>query len=234
MIGVHFDAVSGSDTRQIVGDFARRIPVALLLPGVASDSYFSLLYGAAGVRYGRDIPTRFRWRAGLLDMNLFRPPFNAGLTLLDYDRSGLPDLYARWLALRTGPSLRLSAHPLRLEARLMGNAGLSTFRFGRSTYRALGRPAASSQTGLDAGYRIQVLGLLGDALSVMGEYAWQHQVGGAAPTRAVHRIRVLLTPHSRIQFYGHGGHEVSTLGGTKWSFHYVSAGLRFIPSATGN
>ncbi|GIV60962.1 MAG: hypothetical protein KatS3mg043_2051 [Rhodothermaceae bacterium] len=233
MLGLQFDAFPDTEARQLLLLAARRVPVALLLPAVSSDSHFDVLFGAAGARFGNDLPTRFRWRAGLLDLDVFRPPFGAGLTLLDVDRAGVPDLHARWLAVRLGPSLRLGGPAFFVEPRFIGNGALSSLRLGQTQYDGLGPGTRDTRTALEAGYTAGLLVQLGPHLHLTASSGYQIHYGGPDPSFHRRHLGVLYAPESRLQVFAAYGYEKASLGPRTLRFEHFHAGLRFLPAAGG-
>lgn len=233
MYGVRSGFVDEGDVAEAHVLLARRVPIALLLPAASSDSYLSLLYGSAGVRGGKTTPTRLRWRAGLLDFFMARPPMAFGLTLLDYDRSGRAEVEARWLALTLGPVLRLGRPPFALEARLLGRAGLTTLEPGQAHYDALGPRARTRGTGLDVGYRAEALWVPDPRLVFTGYFRQNSFRSNSNPRRRITGLEAALTPDPRLQVFTGLEREIIRLSGETVTRHQVLLGLRFIPSAGG-
>ncbi len=231
MIGLRFDGFPDAETNQILLIASRRVPVSMLLPNVSTDSYFDILFGAAGVRFGaRD--TNFRIRAGLIRFDLFRPPFGIGATLIDFDRAGIPDLHARWLALRLGPSLRIGGDDFALEPRLIGSAGMSSLRLGLINYPRLGASAVRTRTGLEVGYRAALLLQLGPALSAKGFYT--HDKHFSRSLRFTRRgVEAEYGPSDAFRLFVRFVSEKAVLRGRTQKLETYHVGIRFTPSARG-
>lgn len=125
----------------------------------------------------------FRWRAGLLNMDLVRIPLSMGVSLVDYNKSGYLDLDVTWVNLRLGPSLYLGNPDNYISLRAVGTAGISTLRFGSFSYAGL-----SSNQGLELKKRAYEVGYLGemdvflfDTLSLNASFKYRHLLGGIRP-----------------------------------------------------
>ncbi len=143
-----------------------------ILPGYLLRGY------AAGIRAGVAFDStgahRTLWRATLLDVDLASVLFHfqwnrvcgdsplmplprptglgylAGLTVLDYDKSGLAELDARWAQARAGV-LYTTKEYVSPHIRANLSAGATTFRPGMANYAELGEEADQSLFGFEAG-----------------------------------------------------------------------------------
>ncbi|GIV61871.1 MAG: hypothetical protein KatS3mg044_0737 [Rhodothermaceae bacterium] len=227
-LGLQMHAFPDHEAFEVLLTAARRVPVTLFLPEVATDSHVDLLFGAAGVRLARDRRARLRWRAGLLDLNLYRPPLAIGFTLLDANRTGRTDLHARWLGLRLGPSLRLGGSGVALEPRLVGVAALSTLRLGSALYAPLGPASRNARTNLELGYRLQGILHLGPRLSVAGVLELHRHYGGSQPTLHTRRLEARFAPETRIDFTATLGHERTRLADRSTTFPFFQVTFRYL------
>ncbi len=227
-LGLHLSSFPDTEAYELLLTASRHVPVTLFLPEVSTDSHVDLLFGAAGVRLARDRRARLRWRAGLLDLNLYRPPLAIGFTLLDANRTGRTDLHARWLGLRLGPSLRLGGSGVALEPRLVGVAALSTLRLGSALYAPLGPASRNARTNLELGYRLQGLLHLGPRLSVAGVLEHQRHYGGSQPTLRTRRLEARFAPETRIDFTATLGHERTRLADRSTTFPFFQVTFRYL------
>ena len=125
----------------------------------------------------------FRWRAGLLHMDLIRIPISMGATLIDYNQSGYIDLDVRWINLRLGPSVYLGNPRNYFTLRAVGHAGITTVRFGDFAYEGL----ASTQD-LSLRKRSYEVGYLGElkifflnTVQIATSLKYRHMLGGIRP-----------------------------------------------------
>ncbi len=233
MIGLRVDIFPDADANQVLLLASRRVPVSMLLPQVSTDSYFDILFGAAGVRFGKGRDTDFRWRAGLIRFNLFRPPFGIGATLIDFDRSGVPDMHGRWLALRLGPSLRLGGGALFLEPRLIGKGALSSLTLGSVNYAAFGTKALKTWTAFEAGYTAKVLVQLGASLSASGFFEQEVRSGGPDFRFTRRGFEAEYSPRPALQVFARFVSEDASLDAIEITLETYFFGLRVTPSAGG-
>gem|GEM_PF-2827086 len=231
MVGIRFDQFPDADARQILALAERRVPIALLLPNVSTDSYFTILFGAAGAHFDDAQTTRFRWRAGLFDLNLFRPPLALGFTMVDFDRSGLQDVYARWLAFRGGPSLRIGGAGFFIEPRAVGSGGISTIKLGEANYGFFESDARRSITAFETGYDTQLLVQLGPTLSAVAHYIKRRYSGGNRPDFITRSVEGLFTPDPRFQLFGLFGNEKTSWRDRHQRIDFMTIGIRFTPGA---
>ncbi len=137
----------GPFTQFVVGT-KRAIPVFDLLPQVTADSFFDMLQIVVGAENDKNTDkTRFRYRLTALTSEIQKSPWGTGFTFLDYDASGMQDLWADWVAVSMGPGFHIPAGDVQIVVRAMGHLAFSTFRFGDIVFEELGREAGNSYTG---------------------------------------------------------------------------------------
>lgn len=162
-LGLRYDNFDPANDHQIIGQFSFRRPVArrgALSPG----SYISNIILAGGARFVSGDSTVFRWRAGLLDAHISRKIWVMGVTLLDYDKTGIPEENLRWFNLRFGLGPTFGKRKIAFSPRLTGSVGSSRLKLGRTDYPDLASIADSTISGLQAGYKGSV------TLAIKGQF----------------------------------------------------------------
>ena len=169
---------------------------------------------SAGVRTKDFDDVEFRWRAGLLNMDLIRLPISMGITLVDYNQSGYLDMDVKWVNLRLGPSVYVGSKRNYFTLRAVGQAGITTFRFGTFAYDGL----ASNQDlnfrkrSYEVGYTGEMKFFLFNTLQLSAALHHRHMLGGIRPQ--------LYELHGSLGFRVTG--ELSLIG--SYSFEKVDAG----------
>ncbi|MBX2822318.1 MAG: hypothetical protein KTR29_21660 [Rhodothermaceae bacterium] len=74
-------------------------------PGLKSTGIVQTIFMSIGTRTNNFEEYDFRWRLGLLNMDVIRLPLSMGVTLFDYDKSNRMELDLKWVNLRLGPSV---------------------------------------------------------------------------------------------------------------------------------
>ncbi len=137
--------------------YARLAPSSQVSPDSRSAGLVNTLFFSAGART-KDFDTfEFRWRAGLLDMDITRIPLSMGVTLIDYNQSELLDVDVKWANLRFGPSIYLGTSRTFFTLRAVGTGGITTLRPGMFAYEGL-----ASQENLTLRKRSYEIGYLGE------------------------------------------------------------------------
>ncbi|MEZ4698708.1 MAG: hypothetical protein R2834_00140 [Rhodothermales bacterium] len=136
---------------------------------------------SAGARSNDGTTLDFRWRAGLIDMDLVRTPLSMGLTLFDFNRTGWMDTDFRWVNLRLGPSVFLGSPRSFIALRAIGSAGLTTVKLGSFMYDGLGSEIRERRRSYELGYLGDLHILLWDRLSMQGIFAYRTMLGGGRP-----------------------------------------------------
>ena len=140
---------------------------------------------AAGART-QDLSTfDFRWRAGLIDMDFIRTPLSMGLTLIDYNKSGLLELDVRWINIRLGPSIHLGSPTTYFTLKAVGTGGVTTLKMGSFAYAGLEADAelAARKRSYEIGYIGEAVVMIADRVSLSGLFEYRHLLGGLRPER---------------------------------------------------
>lgn len=147
---------------------------------------------AAGARSADLKSYDFRWRVGVIDMDLVRTPLSMGLTLIDYDKSGFLDLDVRWVNLRLGPSIYIGNERSFFALRAVGVGGLTTIRMGDFAYDGLGAVSElnTKKRSYEVGYLGEVRVLLGNLVSLQSTFQYRNQLGGLRPN--IYQLRGFL------------------------------------------
>ena len=156
---------------------------AELAPEFKSAGSVQTIFFSFGVRTKDFSNYGFRWRAGLLNMDLIRTPISMGITLIDYNQSGLMDLDVRWINLRLGPSLYIGSDRNYLTLKTIGSAGLTSSKLGTFAYTGL-----SSSDGLslrkrsyEVGYTGEILFFFANSIALSSSFSYRHLLGGVRP-----------------------------------------------------
>ncbi len=138
---------------------------------------------SAGVRSADLESFDFRWRVGVINMDLIRTPLSMGLTLLDYDKSGFIDLDVKWVNLRLGPSIHIGNERSFFTLRAIGIGGLTTMRLGDFAYRGLGtaEDVDIKKRNYEVGYMGEMRVLLANLFSLETSFQYRNQLGGLRP-----------------------------------------------------
>ncbi len=147
---------------------------------------------SAGVRSADLEAFDFRWRVGVIDMDLVRTPLSMGLTLIDYDKSSFLDLDVRWVNLRLGPSIYIGNERSFFALRGVGVGGLTTIRMGDFAYTGLGSSddLNTKKRSYEIGYLGEVRILLGNLVSLQSTFQYRNQLGGLRPN--IYQLRGYL------------------------------------------
>jgi hypothetical protein len=150
-------------------------------PGTGGNGRVETLLLAAGVR-SVDLETfDFRWRAGLIEMDLVRTPLSIGFTLFDFNRTGWMDTDFRWVNLRLGPSLLLGSSRFFLSLRAIGSAGLTTVKIGSFLYDGLGPEILERRRSYELGYASDLHVMFWERLSFQTIFSYRTMLGGGRP-----------------------------------------------------
>ncbi|MDZ4698621.1 MAG: hypothetical protein SH809_02850 [Rhodothermales bacterium] len=150
-------------------------------PGAGSSGRVETLLLAAGVR-SVDLKTfDFRWRAGLIEMDLVRTPLSIGLTLFDFNRTGWMDTDFRWVNLRLGPSLLIRSSRFFFSLRAIGSAGLTTVKIGSFLYDGLGPEILARRRSYELGYAGDLHVMLWERISIQALFSYRTMLGGGRP-----------------------------------------------------
>ena len=225
--GSAYQADSGDITGFSVG-LLRVVPVSSLLPQTASDSRIHGLGVRAGARFLDDSYDRLHLRMTAMDLLIQRSLMTGAVHLLDYDRTGLQELNARWIGIGTGPGFHIDGMDHDLALRLLGSAGLSTWKLGPLFS---GPDALSSQKGIDLSVGLQISDSLNGRITLKGESSIHTLTGSDLERRSVSgTLGVQLTPIITLtansfwkEFEGGQGSS---------SFTGLGLGISFIPGAS--
>ena len=138
---------------------------------------------SAGVR-SPDLNTfDFRWRVGVIDMDLIRTPLSMGITLIDYDKSGFLEVDVRWVNLRLGPSIHIGNERSFFALRAVGTGGLTTIKMGDFAYAGLSteEALANRKRSYEIGYLGEMRVLLANVVSLQAIFQYRNQLGGLRP-----------------------------------------------------
>ena len=138
---------------------------------------------SAGVRSADLNVFDFRWRVGVIDMDLIRTPLSMGITLIDYDKSAFLEVDVRWVNLRLGPSIYFGNERSFFALRAVGTGGLTTLKIGDFAYAGLGsaEALANRKRSYEIGYIGEMRILLANIVSLESTFQYRNQLGGLRP-----------------------------------------------------
>lgn len=183
--------------------YARIASLAQIDPNAKGMGDIKTIFFAAGAR-SKDLQTPdFRWRAGLIAMDLIRTPISMGLSVIDYDQSGLLDTDVKWINLRIGPSLFLGNERTHFAIRAIGTGGITTLKLGSFSYSRLGfeEEINTRKRSYEVGYQGEVRILLKNFVSIIAHYQHRNLLGGIRPTfqRATGKLGFKFSPAVSLQ-----------------------------------
>ena len=142
-MGASFQA--DMDAQTALFSAKRVVPLASLLPQVTGDSRLDVLGLALGARWVDGSYDRIRYRITAAQIALQRAYTSGGVTLIDYNQSGVRKQETTWLAVSFGPGFHVQRPNHSLWLRILGTSSLSSIENGK-----LISPdnASGSETGL--------------------------------------------------------------------------------------
>jgi hypothetical protein len=180
--------------RQLEVGTQRAMPVFDLLPQVTADSYFDMLRVVVGAENDPDRDkTRFRYRITGLETEIQKSPWGTHFSFLDYNASGMEDLWADWISVSAGPGFHIPAGNSQFVVRAMGHAAFTTFRFGDIVFEELGDPAGNSNTGVVYGVSGRVSFVWSGRFTARAMYDKKWSAAGPSPVKEQLRFRVDAT-----------------------------------------
>ncbi len=217
---------SDGGTQEAAVEIARTVPMGISRSSLSLQSRISLVHAAVGTRTRPADDNAVRWRAGLLQGDLYRAPVAAGLTILDYSRMGRFDFEARWFEFRVGPAVRWSNERAALEARLVGSAAGTSMRPGSLNYNGLSDAADATYAGVDAGYRAELAGRLNYWLTVSISAGQRILVDRDNLTINGAQTELQVIPWSHVQLFARFRLERLHTGPNSASGRYFRSGVR--------
>lgn len=154
-----------------------------VVPEYTSTGIVHTIFMSAGTRTKNFENYDFRWRAGLLDMDITRLPFSFGATLLDINNADRLETDIRWANFRVGPSLYYGTPSNYFTLRVVGAAGLTTVKLGDFTYNGLstGEGLALRKRSYEVGYKGELFVFFADRIAISGSYSHRRMMGGIEP-----------------------------------------------------
>ena len=121
-------------------------PLEYFLPNVSPGSRLELMGLGVGARV-HDGEAGFRWRVMPLTIDIAKPPWIAGVTVLRYDRTGIRTVEADWIATHGGPAGQFNVGRIGFGPAVVLRAALATRRTGLVFFPDLGPEAEDGATG---------------------------------------------------------------------------------------
>ena len=196
-------------------------------PELKSTGIVQTIFMSIGTRTTNFEDYDFRWRLGLLNMDVIRLPLSMGVTLFDYDKSNRMELDLRWVNLRLGPSVYFGNPSNYFTLRAIGSIGLTTAKFGDFAYEGL-----ASAEGLSLRKRSYEVGYLGETFLffankfiISGTYSHRHILGGIRPK--IYAVKGILgvRVNSNVTIHGSYSIEATKAGQSTLDNSFVGFGL---------
>ncbi len=218
---------STDDFNQVVAGIHRAVPVAYLLPQVTPDSYFEVLRAIVGSRFTDHGERAFRFRATGLKFEIQKSPWAAGLTIADYDASGLDDMNADWLGLLVGSGFDFGSETNRIVIRALLGGSFNSHRFGEDVFPDLGERADNSRHGV--AYRAGLHGgiFLENRLSLTARYDLGRHSSSKDLRRVILEADLAYRATDRLTFVGSFSFEEASLGKASGRRRAFGFGVRY-------
>lgn len=154
-LGIQYDYFDPADRHQVIAALSQTGMAGFRREKLSSLFQISTLMLAGGVLFNSSFDnSEFRWRAGLLDVNLNRKILFIGGTLLDYDQSKLLEKDFRWFNLRLGLGPILGKHSFFIAPKVIGTIGAGSWKLGNINYIALGNVTDTTYSGMEGGFQV--------------------------------------------------------------------------------
>lgn len=169
----------------------------------------------------------FRWRAGLLKMDMTRIPISMGVTLVDYNQAERLETDVKWVNLRLGPALYLGSPRNYFTLRVIGSAGLTTAKVGDYAYSGLasGEGLALRKRSYEIGYLGEAFAFFANKIAISGSFSHRHLLGGIRPK--FYEIKGVLGVRATdfITIYGTYSIEVARSGSSSLENYFAGFGM---------
>ena len=207
---------------------------------IASSDQVSPLHKSAGVvqTVFLSIGTRtkdfsdldFRWRAGLLNMDMVRLPLSMGVTLLDFNQVEQIDLDIQWFNLRLGPSIYLGNPRTYLTMKAVGTLGLTTARLGRFSFEGLAslEDLSFRKRSYEVGYIGEIQLFLSNLVFTEASFQHRHLLGGIRPKLYTITGVIGVRISSYLSLRGSYILEAARASSSSLERDYLSIGLGFL------
>ena len=144
---IHAEAIGAEETGTALVGIDRSVPLHFFLPNVGRTSRVDVAAVFFGARNTAE-RTCLRYRLTAMELSISRAPWNGGVRLLSYDRSGTRDVVADWLAIQAGPSGHFRVGIIDVEPRIELSGSIATRRTGRAVFDDLPERAYDGATGV--------------------------------------------------------------------------------------
>lgn len=228
-VRIHAEALATGGTTSALVGIDRSVPLHFFLPNVGRTSRVDV---AAVFLGGRDTPggTDLRYRLTAIDLSISRAPWNGGVRLLSYDRSGARDVVADWLAIQAGPSALFRVGSIDVEPRIELEGSVATRRTGRAVFEDLSEAATDGATGLAGSVAAVVTLAFGEHAYVEGRGSIERFSAGAKPEHRSASVALHWTLATRFEIVAHAAVERAILHGTS-DAAIAGLAIRFTPAA---
>lgn len=208
----------------------RSVPLHFFLPNVGRTSRVDVAAVAVGARTTAD-ETRFRFRATALDLTISRNPWNGGVRLLSYDRTGTRDVVADWALVQAGTAVMLGTATQGVEARIEMRGALSTRRIGGTFFPRLAALDRGSDTGFAASITAAVTSAASETLYLDVRVGEERLWAGVDPTWRFAEASLHVGFATRFEAVATLGLGRAGIGESVEENPHAGLALRFTPAA---
>ena len=227
--GVQTVHESEIDSQSLLFSAGRVVPLSTLLPQVTGDSHLNILGIAFGARWVDESYDRLRFRLTGAQIALQRAFTSGGITVLDYNQTGVREKEATWLGLSFGPSVHFQRPEYSAWLRIIGKGNLGSIKNG---HLFLLNEDTENQTGLL--YEVAVESGITVMNKFMVEAAIEREnMPKADLEKEEITVRASFRPTSRISFSTGYSHFDLDMGPVSARFSGWNVSLRFSPSQIG-
>lgn len=154
-LGIQYDYFDPADHHQFIATLSQTGMRGFRRDKSSSLLQISTLMFAGGMLFNNSFDTtKFRWRAGFLDVNINRKLLIIGGILLDYDQSSMLEKDFRWFNLRLGFGPILRKNSFFISPKVIGLLGAGSWKLGKNNYISLENVADTTYSGMEGGFQV--------------------------------------------------------------------------------
>lgn len=208
-------------------------PLEYFLPNVSPGSRLEVLGLGVGARLV-DGNATFRWRIVPMVIDVAKPPWNGGVTVLRYDRTGIRTLEADWLATHGGPSALFSIGGMTIGPSLLLRAALASRRTGRSFFPDLNPDADDGATGAATSAAGRLVFSVASGFTLTAIASIERLWAGPDPELRVLEAILRVPLASRWTLVGRGALQEARVGDATDRVTVLGFGIRFSPRSANS